>query len=268
MREGKFNDNNEGTITHSPECLQLIKDLRQARESDAAIAADLAQAKSVLAGLAAERGRLEGQLRASEEVLASSGALPDGPFAAEHGIQDVDRRIRVAKARVQLIGGKLADSRANINSLKSSLGGAFGQFVTTNLAEVRARYRTAALALRNIYCEQFPWLQAAQLAGVKVRYADVAVIADPEHIGDERVLLDSRDMARSDAAWQKVSGPLHVRLTALHAEVAAAIGEPKAPREEAPAKAAPPTTPARTSDCHSPDALAMVLEQTGFGRKS
>jgi hypothetical protein len=215
-------------------------DLRRARESDAAIAADLAQAESVLAGLAAERGRLEGQLRASEQALAATGALPDGPFAEEHGIQDVDCRIRVAQSRVKLIGGKLADSRANLNSLKGSLGGAFGQFVTTNLAEVRARYRAVALALRNIYCEQFPWLQAAQLAGVKVPPADVALIADPEHIGGERVLLDSRDIGLLAAAWKKFSGPLHVRLTALHAEVTAAIGETKAPREGVPAKAAPP----------------------------
>src|ERR1700691_396903 len=228
--EGKLEDANEGTITHSPEVLQLLESLRLARESDNVIAADLAQAKSVLAELGAERGRLEGQLRDSEAALASTGALPEGPFAEEHIIQDMDRRIRVAKSRVQLIGAKLAKSRGDIGGLENGLHGAFGHFITASLAEVRARYRVAALALRDIYAEQLPWLHAAQLDGVKVPAADVALVADPEHTGNDRVLLDSRDMARSDAR-QQFSGPLHARLTALHAEVAAAIGGAESPRK-------------------------------------
>ena len=104
-----------------------------------------------------------------------------------------EKRVRVNRAAPFLSRFGLLSRRIGVDA-----GDVYKRQVTTNLAEVRARYRAVALALRNIYCEQFPWLQAAQLAGVKVRYADVAVIADPEHIGDERVLLDSRDMARSD----------------------------------------------------------------------
>jgi hypothetical protein len=221
--------NNEETITHSPEVLELISSLRLARESEAATAADLAQAESVLSDLTAERCRLEGQLRASEEALALSGAMPEGPFSEEGDLLDIDRRIRVAKARVQLIGGKLAGSRANIGRLEESIRGAFSQFITSRLTEVRARYRAAALTLRDIYLEQMPWLHCAQLAGVKVPAAELARIADPEHTGKARALLDSRDMY-SDAAWQKLVGPLHIRLTTLHSEVTSAIEGTKAPR--------------------------------------
>src|ERR1035441_2946284 len=70
--ENTLNDNDDGNIAHSPEVLQLLDELRGARESDAVIAADLGQGESVMADLSAQRGRLDGQLRASEEALAAS----------------------------------------------------------------------------------------------------------------------------------------------------------------------------------------------------
>jgi hypothetical protein len=60
--EGTLNAN-EVTITHSPMVLEQLEELRLARESGAATAADLGQAQSVLSDLTAQRGRLEGQLR-------------------------------------------------------------------------------------------------------------------------------------------------------------------------------------------------------------
>lgn len=249
-------DNNE--VTHSVEVSELLEELRGAREADAVTAADLGQAESVLSGLTAQRGRLEGQLRAGEEALALSGAMPAGPFPEEQDILDTNRRIRVAKARVQLIGGKLAESRANIERLEKRLRSAWGEFITSRLAEVRARYRTTALALRHIYAEQMPWLHCAQLARVKVPAADVALIADPEATGGKNGLLDSREYAQSDAAWLKLTGSLHSRLTALHAQVTAAIGETKAQREARPAPA-----PTRTFGPGSLETLAIVMEGRG-----
>lgn len=253
IQEGKaLNDN--GTIAHSPEVLQFMEELRLARESDAATAADLTQAESVISDLTAERGRLAASLRASEEALALSGALPEGEFPEERPIAHIDRRIRVAKSRVQLISGKAAESRANIERLKKGLRGAFGVFVTSQLAEVRARFRATALSLREIYSEQFPWIALANLAGIKVPGADVAVIADPEYTDKRRELLDSRDYGRSDRPWQSFK-PLQARLAELHAEVTAAIGE--TPKSK-PAPAAKPA-PQRSYSMSDPEVWPLVF---------
>ena len=258
IRENNTLNDNDGTITHSPEVLQLLGELRGARESDAVIAADLAQAEAVMADLTAQRGRLQGQLSASEQALASSGALPEGPFPEESAISDVDRRIRVAKSRVSLISGNLAESRANVERSQKSLRGAFGQFITGRLTEVRARYRATALALRDIYAEQMAWDATAFVAQVKVPGPDIALIADSEPIDNRRELLDSRDMRRPDI-WRKFSGPLSVRLIALHAEVIAAIGETKARASR------PPAPKEQTFGLDSMGTFLTSVQQTGFG---
>jgi len=246
-QENKLNDDNDGTITHSPEVVRLLEELRLAQESNESIAADMAQAEGVLADLKAERGALQGQLTKSEAALASSGALPEGAFPEEARIADVDRRIRVANSRVQLIGVKATESRANINRLKSGLRTAFREFITAQLAEVRERYRAAALVLREIYIEQTPWIACAFVEKVKVPGAGALVIADPEFTDKRRELFDSRFYAASGEA-RKVS-PLQVQLTTLHAEVLAAIGETKAQSSKpAPAKAAPDA-----SQVHGPE---------------
>jgi hypothetical protein len=240
------------TISHSPEVLHLFDELRRARESDAVTAADLAQAESVLADLVAQRAGFERQIKAQEDALALSGSLPEGPFPEERNIQDVDRRIRVARSRVQIVTGNRAESLANVNRQKAALSAAFAAFVTNRLAEVTARYRKAVLALRQIYGEQFPWTELAQRAGIKVPSARPVLIVDPNPNETERFLLDSRDYQpawlKADGppaarrAWQEFS-PLRVQLTALHAEVAGALGElrtaghptpPKATREGGP----------------------------------
>src|ERR1039458_3523978 len=263
--ENTLNDNDDGNIAHSPAVLELLDELRGARESDAVIAADLGQGESVMADLAAQRGRLEGQLRASEEALAASAALPEGPFSEEHEIHDVDRRIRVAKSRVSLLSARVAESRANIERLRKSLRGAFGQFITGRLTEVRARYRAAALALRDIYVEQMAWCETAFVAQVQVPGPDVAVIADSEPIDNRRELLDSRDMRRPNV-WRKFSGPLSVRLTALHADVTAAIGETKAPRGSTPATASRAPAPKQQSfESGSMETFLGMVQETGLG---
>jgi hypothetical protein len=263
--ENTLNDNDDGNIAHSPAVLELLDELRGARESDAVIAADLGQAESVMADLSAQRGRLDGQLRASEEALAASAALPEGPFPEEHEIHDVDRRIRVAKSRVSLLSARVAESRANIERLRKSLRGAFGQFITGRLSEVRARYRATALALRDIYVEQMAWCETAFIAQVQVPGPDVAVIADSEPIDNRRELLDSRDMRRPNV-WRKFSGPLSVRLTALHADVTAAIGETKAPRGSTPATASRAPAPKQQSfESGSMETFLGMVQETGLG---
>jgi len=255
IQEDRALNDNDGTIAHSPEVLQFMKELRLAHELDAAIASDLGAAESVMSDLTAERGRLAAQLRASEEALALSGALPEGEFPEERPIADIDRRIRVAKSRVQLISGKAAESRANIERLKKGLRGAFGAFVTSQLAEVRERYRATALSLREIYGEQFPWLALAGLAGIKVPGPDIVLIADPEYVDKRRVLLDSRDYAGSDRAWQR-SKPLQARLTELHAEVTAAVGE--TPKSKPAVPAAKPA-PQRSYSVRDPEVWPLVF---------
>ena len=224
---------NETIITHSPEVRALLDKLRQARESGAVIAADLAQAESVIAGLTVERGRLKSQLRASEKELASSGALPDGPFPEESEIHDVNRQIRVAHSRVQSIAEKAAENRADIDQLKRSLSGAFDQFIADQLTGVRARYRAAALVLRDIYAEQMAWLNCPH-PSVAVQDADVAIIFDSEgrpawgsRPARDRTLLDSRNMVQR-GQWEKHSGALYAQVMALRKEVIAAPVSPEA----------------------------------------
>lgn len=260
QRENKLNENDElnDAISHSQEVAQLLEDLRLARASDSVISVDLARAEAVVADLNAQRGRLAAQLRDCEEALAASGDLPSGAFPQEASIADVDRRIRVARSRVELIGGRVADSRANIDSLKKALGGALGQFVRRRLSEVRARYRATALALRDIYAEQLAWCEVAARAGVKVPAPAMALVADAEPIDNKRELLDGRDMVRSDAEWQKFSGPLYARLSALRTEVSAAIGETKPPQSKPTPAAVEPAPVHRLGD---PETRAMVFSQ-------
>ena len=253
------------TISHSPEVLHLFDELRLARESEAVTAAELAQAESVLAELTAQRTALERQIKVQEDALALSGSLPEGPFPEERNIQDVDRRIRVAKSRVQIITRNRAESLASVNRQKAALSAAFGAFITNRLTEVTARYREAILALRQVYGEQFPWIELAQRAGIKVESARVVLIADPNP-NETTLLLDSRDYQpawlKADGppagrrAWQEFS-PLRVQLTGLHAEVAAALGEGKTSARPAPPKA---TRELPQYGQRSPETFAMIME--------
>ena len=93
---------------------------------------------------------------------------------------------------------------------------------------------------------------------MKVPGPDIALIADSEPIDNRRELLDSRDMRRPDI-WRKFSGPLSVRLIALHAEVIAAIGETKARASR------PPAPKEQTFGLDSMGTFLTSVQQTGFG---
>jgi hypothetical protein len=241
----------DNELTHSPQVSQALEKLRLARDLDAGISAELAQADLVLSGLTADKSGLEGAIKQQEDALALSGELPDSPFPEEDAVRALDRQIRVAKSRVKLVSERRAESRAHIGRLKVALRAEFCAFVTEQLADVRARYRAAALLLRNLYAEQVPWIECAGRLGLSVPTLEASIIIDPEK---KKAIFDARDIVRVPDTWKAICGSLHKQLGGLLAEVTAATEE-DAERKISRAGATPPAS----SSCSSQGAEALAL---------
>ncbi len=262
-REGKLNDQ-EVRVSHSPEVMRSLENLRLARESVAALLVERKQAETVVLELTTAKGHLESAMAARRHQLADRAELPQGAFEEEAKLVDVERQMRTAGVRLQMLDKRLTESNKSVADGKRALAAAFDQFVTERLSEVRARYRATGSKLRELYLEQLTWLKVPT-PSAKIVGTGFALVIDPE--GD-KALIDTRDMAFSGKVV--ISGPLrdlHDQIQALHSEVKLAISGPQV---TLPASAAKPS-PTSTATDYSPEAKFVYSQSpinTGYVRRT
>jgi len=208
-------------VIAAPEVREIIVRLLQAREQHSAIAVEKMEADSEAARLEAEIGRVQNQLDAQEKAMAISGAVPEEAFPEEIQIAALERKRRVALARVSVIQERVTASQDVINDIRKQLDTAWLQFGIGAVREVVDRFVQVALELRKVHCEHIAWLQQFHNKPGVIEGFDV-VVADP--VTKRTTLVDHR-AAYNEEYWKPYAGDLAEGLRALHNEVEAAKGE-------------------------------------------
>jgi hypothetical protein len=131
----------------------------KARETRAAAQQKINAVQQEMKALDTDLGAARETLRGEENSIAASGArMPDQPFPIEEKIARLERHRRILRARCEIF--ELQDLKPAEDRLRAAgetVRSEWRLLALRKMAEIRARYREAALALGTAWTEYVLW---------------------------------------------------------------------------------------------------------------